>query len=499
MQDALADGTPMVVIYSPPCSMMRGCDEFQVPDINSIASACTKWTARVENAAELKQRLDAAFEIAISGRPGPVLLEISSQLLAMRQPFWPAQDRIPGYLKPLRAAQPRDIQETALERVAKLVDGAQRPVLYVGQGILASPQGPAILKEFADKTNIPVTTTLQGLGAFDELDHKSLHMMGLHGTNYANLAIQSADLILAVGARFDDRVTGAISKFVPVARAAAASGKGGIVHFEIAPKNINKVIQATEAIVGDCASSIKQLTPLVRHVKQRPEWFAQIEEWKRSFPLSAYKHVKPLTTSIRPQEVVESLSNLTAHMKDKVLISTGVGQHQMWTAQHYRWRHPRTMITSGGLGTMGYGLPAAIGAKLARPDCLVLDIDGDASFSMTLNELATIAYYNIPVKVIIFNNEEMGMVSDLQRFYYSERFAHNKLVNPDFVALSEAFGVSADRVVTLSEVDKKLQWLINHDGPAVLEVVTERNVPVWPMVPAGKALHEGITYPKLMD
>jgi acetolactate synthase-1/2/3 large subunit len=367
--------------------------------------------------------------------------------------------------------------------------------LYVGQGLLANPEGPAILKEFANKTNIPVTTSLQGLGAFDELDSKALHMLGLHGTGYANNAVQAADLIIAVGARFDDRVTGSIPKFAPAALSAAAENRGGIVHLEIAAKNVNKVVQATEAVIGDCATTLAALTPLVARVDDRPEWFEEIRKWKARFPLGAYKGYKP-APRIKAQEVIEKLSDLTADVKDKTIITTGVGQHQMWAAQHFRWRQPRSMITSGGLGTMGYGLPAAIGAKMAKPDCLVIDIDGDASFNMTMIELLTAARYNIAVKVLLLNNEEMGMVSDLQRLYYADRFVHNRQGNPDFVVASEAFGVAADRCTEAADIESKLKWLVEHDGPAVLEVWTEKDGSVWPVVPSGKGLHEFVTYPE---
>lgn len=501
MQDSLADGTPMVVLSSFCPSTTLGSDEFQVPDTMSMAAACTKWSTRVETVEELGPKIAYAFEIAHNGRPGPVMLEIPASVTVRRlTPRLP-----PPALRSLPPTSPgsfiapfQDLGPT-LDKVSRLIDIAKKPILYVGQGILAHPEGPAVLKAFADKTNIPVTTTLQGLGAFDEYDDKSLHMLGLHGAGYANLAIQEADLILAIGARFDDRVTGALSKFAPKAHAAAATGFGGIVHFEIAPKNVNKVVQATEVVVGDCATNLALLTPRVRQVSQRPEWYSQINEWKRRFPLSAYKTWNPSSKWIKPQEVIEKLSDMTAGIKDRVLITTGVGQHQMWAAQHYRWQHPRTMLTSGGLGTMGYGLPAAIGAKVSRPDCLVIDIDGDGSFSMTISELATMAQQNIAVKVLLFNNEELGMVSDIQRLYYDERYAHNKFAHPDFVRLSEAYGVAATRAVDPAEIEKKLQWLIDYDGPAVLEVVSEKENPVWPVVPAGKGLHEFITYPEVGD
>ncbi|KAK0385927.1 hypothetical protein NLU13_7102 [Sarocladium strictum] len=498
MQDALMDGTPMVVLYSLNPSSSIGSDEFQSPDNLSIASACTKWTTKVRDMSELKSKLHTAFEIAVSGRPGSVMVEIPPSILAANLPVFSGssnEDPAPLYAKPTRIIRPHDTLQVTLSRVARMVDRAEKPILFVGQGMLASPNGPAVLKEFADRTNMPVTTTLQGLGAFDELDPKSLHMMGLHGSSYANRAIQEADLILALGVRFDDRVTGALAKFAPAAKAAARAGHGGIVHFEISPKNVDKVITATESVIGDCTENLAQLTPLTQRCKDRPEWWAQINSWKKAFPLSAYRLVKQPVVRIRPQDVIARLSDMTSHMKDKVLMTTGVGQHQMWAAQHFRWRYPRTMLTSGGLGTMGYGLPAAIGAKLARPDCLVIDIDGDASFGMTMMELATASHYNIGVKVIIFNNEEMGMISDLQRLYYNERFTQNRPINPDFAGLAEAYGVASSKAVTPDEVEEKLKWLIECDGPAVLEVMTEKNAPVWPVVPAGKGLHEGITYP----
>jgi acetolactate synthase-1/2/3 large subunit len=318
-------------------------------------------------------------------------------------------------------------------------------------------------------------------------------MLGMHGSAYANMAMQEADLIIALGARFDDRVTGNIAKFAPQARAAASENRGGIVHFEIMPKNINKVVQATEAVEGDVATNIALLLPHIKPKPSRPEWFAQISDWKARFPLNLYERARP-DGLIKPQTVIEELSNLTADRKDRTVITTGVGQHQMWAAQHFRWRHPRTMITSGGLGTMGYGLPAAIGAKVARPDALVVDIDGDASFNMTLTELSTAAQFNIGVKVIVMNNEEQGMVTQWQSLFYEDRFAHTHQKNPNFVKVAEAMGVQAARCVAPGDVVNKLKWLIETDGPALLEIVTDKKVPVLPMVPAGKALHEFLVY-----
>ncbi|KIV79721.1 acetolactate synthase, large subunit, biosynthetic type [Exophiala sideris] len=499
MQDAMSDGTPMVVFCGQVPTTAIGTDAFQEADVVGISRACTKWNVMVKSVAELPKRIKEAFEIATSGRPGPVLVDLPKDVTAgiLRRPI-PMQSTLPSHPSAASLAA-RDTSRRQLEgtisRVADLINIAKKPIIYAGQGLQSSPAGPKLLKELADKASIPVTTTLQGLGGFDELDPKSLHMLGMHGSAYANMAMQEADLIIALGARFDDRVTLNIAKFAPQAKAAAAAKRGGIVHFEIQPKNINKVVQATEAVEGDVTVNLAGLLPKVKSVSDRPEWFAQIKDWKERFPLSAFEKGTP-DGLIKPQELIMKLSDMTAHMKEQTIIATGVGQHQMWTAQHFRWRHPRTMVTSGGLGTMGYGLPAAIGAKVARPDALVIDIDGDASFNMTLTELSTANQFNIGVKIIILNNEEQGMVTQWQGLFYEDRYAHTHQKNPDFVKLSEAMGVQARRCIKPTEVEESLQWLISGsgDGPALLEVVTDKKVPVLPMVPAGKALHEFLVY-----
>ena len=496
MQDALSDGTPLIVFTGQVVTSAIGTDAFQEADVVGISRACTKWNVMVKNVAELPKRIKEAFEIATSGRPGPVLVDLPKDVTAaiLRHPI-PTASTLPSHPSAATLAA-RDYRrkqlDGAIKRVAELINIAKKPILYVGQGMMALPEGPKLLRELADKAMIPVTTTLQGLGGYDELDDKSLHMLGMHGSAYANMAMQEADLIIALGARFDDRVTGSIGKFAPQAKAAAAEKRGGIVHFEVQPKNINKVVQATEAVEGDVATNLALLIPHVKTKTERPEWFRQINDWKARFPFNYEKETSD--GLIKPQTVIEKLSTLTENMKDKTIITTGVGQHQMWAAQHFRWRYPRTMITSGGLGTMGFGLPSAIGAKVAQPDALVVDIDGDASFSMTLTELSTAAQFNIGVKIIILNNEEQGMVTQWQSLFYEDRFAHTHQKNPDFVKLAEAMGVQADRCIKPDDVQGKLEWLINTDGPALLEVVTDKKVPVLPMVPAGKALHEFLVY-----
>ena len=498
MQDALMDGTPMVVFSGQVVTGLIGSDAFQEADIVGISRPCTKWNVMVRNIAELPRRINEAFEIATSGRPGPVLVDLPKDVTGgMLRSAIPMTSNLP--VNPSAATiAARDVRgkqlEAVITRTADLINMSKKPVIYAGQGILSTPDGPRLLRELSEKSQIPVTTTLQGLGAFDEMDPKALHMLGMHGSAFANMAMQEADLILALGARFDDRITGKISGFAPAARAAAAENRGGIVHFEIMPKNINKIIQATEAVEGDVVANLERLMPQLEIKKDRPEWFSQINAWKKQFPW-AYEKETP-EGLIKPQTVVAKLSDLTDHMKDKTIITTGVGQHQMWAAQHYRWRFPRTMITSGGLGTMGFGLPAAIGAKVGRPEALVIDIDGDASFSMTLTELSTAAEFNVGIKVVILNNEEQGMVTQWQSLFYQDRFSHTHQKNADFVKLGEAMGVKAQRVMKPAELEEKLKWLLfeSGDGPALLEVVTDQKVPVLPMVPGGSALHEFLVY-----
>ncbi|KAK1759257.1 thiamine diphosphate-binding protein [Echria macrotheca] len=504
MADALADGTPMVVFCGQVVTSAIGSDAFQEADVIGISRSCTKWNVMVKSVAELPRRINEAFEIATSGRPGPVLVDlpkdITAGILRRAIPVDSAIPTIPSAASRAAIDLSRKQLNASIRRVADLINIAKKPVIYAGHGVICSERGPALLKELADKASIPVTTSLHGLGAFDELDEKALHMLGMHGSAYANMAMQEADLIIALGGRFDDRVTCAVSKFAPGAKAAAKEGRGGIVQFEIMPKNINKVVQATEAIEGDVGANLELLMPQVekKTMSDRKAWFDEINEWKRKWPLSDYERTES-NGPIKPQTLIEELSKLTADRKDTTYISTGVGQHQMWTAQHFRWRHPRTMITSGGLGTMGYGLPAAIGAKVAKPDALVIDIDGDASFGMTLTELSTAAQFNIGVKVIVLNNEEQGMVTQWQNLFYEDRYSHTHQKNPDFMKLADAMGIQGRRLVKPDEIVDALKWLIESDGPALLEVVTDKKVPVLPMVPTGSALHEFISWDSEKD
>ncbi|CAN6637268.1 acetolactate synthase catalytic subunit, mitochondrial [Trichomonascus vanleenenianus] len=501
MQDALSDGTPMVVITGQVATRAIGTDAFQEADVVGITRSCTKWNVMVKNLAELPRRLNEAFEIANSGRPGPVLVDLPKDISGgMLQEAIPTESTLPSKsLAHLSALAVSQFQQEAIKRSAALINGAKRPIIYAGNGVIQSEEGSKLLRELAYRANIPVTTTLHGLGAFDENDPLALHMLGMHGSAYANRAIQQADVIIALGARFDERVTGAITKFAPAARLAALEGRGGIIHFEILPKNINKVVEATEAIEGDVGANLAKLLPMVKPVEKsvRSEWLNKIAEWKEKYPFDYEKDAPG--ERIRPQTVIKALSKLTSKIRDKTIITTGVGQHQMWAAQFFRFTHPRSLATSGGLGTMGYGLPAAIGAKVGRPDATVIDIDGDASFNMTLTELSTAAQFNIGIKAVVLNNEEQGMVTQWQSLFYEDRYSHTHQLNPDYMKLADATGVTGIRIEKLEDLEAGLQKMLDTEGPVLCEVIVDQKVPVLPMVPAGKGLDECLVYDETVE
>ncbi|CCE64129.1 hypothetical protein TPHA_0G02885 [Tetrapisispora phaffii CBS 4417] len=496
MADALADGVPMVVFTGQVPTAAIGTDAFQEADVIGISRSCTKWNVMVKRVEDLPKCINEAFEIATSGRPGPVLVDLPKDVQAsiLRAPI-PIKTTIPSNaLKQLTRSAYTQFSEAGIKRAAELINIAKKPILYVGGGILNNPEGPRLIKELSDRAQIPVTTTLQALGAFDQDDPKSLDMLGMHGYAPANLAIQNADLIIAVGARFDDRVTLNISKFAPEARRAALENRGGIIHFDISAKNINKVVETQVPIEGDAATNLQQMIPSVFSVteRERKEWLDTINNWKAKYPY-AYQKETP-GSKIKPQTVIAKLSEIANSSGKPIVVTTGVGQHQMWAAQHWTWKTPRTFISSGGLGTMGYGLPAAIGAQVARPDAVVIDIDGDASFNMSLTELSSAVQACTPIKILLLNNEEQGMVTQWQSLFYKHRYSHTHQLNPDFVKIAEAMGMKGMRLAEQSKMEDTLHEFFNFDGPVLLEVVVEKKVPVLPMVPAGKGLDEFICF-----
>ena len=323
------------------------------------------------------------------------------------------------------------------------------------------------------KANLPVTTTLLGLGAFDQTRAESLDMLGMHGSAYANYAVQDCDLLIAVGARFDDRVTGKVATFAPNAK---------IIHIDIDPSSISKNVQVDIPVVGDAKDILAELTKEVEH-RDRADWFAQIAEWKKKYPFR-YDRKAP---AIKPQHVIEDICK---HAKGNAIIATGVGQHQMWTAQFYEFTQARQIITSGGLGTMGFGLPAAIGAQIAMPNALVIDIDGDGSFTMTMTELSTAVEYNLPVKVCILDNGYLGMVRQWQELFYGRRYSCSHLQNPDYATVAQAMGAVGIRVDKKEEVSKAITQMLAEKRPCVVDFRVEPEENVWPMVPAGKSLHD---------
>lgn len=483
MQDALMDGTPLIVFAGQVATGAIGSDAFQEADMVGISRPCTKWNVLVRHAADLPRAINQAFHIATSGRPGPVFVDLPKDMTAsvLKEAVYD-KPHLPGF-------NVRELGTSSeIERVAEMINNAKKPLFYVGQGAILSG-GTEVLRQCAEKANIPVTTTLLGLGAFDEHSPLSLDMLGMHGAAYANWAMRDADCVIAVGARFDDRVTGLISAFAPGARAAEAEGRGGIIHFDIAPEQINKAVPVTIGVEGDARKNLELLLPMLKD-NDRGEWLATVTKWKKDHPF-AYDHDER-EFHLKPQAVIEELHKQT---DDNAIITTGVGQHQMWAAQFYKFRWPRQWITSGGLGTMGYGVPASIGAKLACPDKPVINIDGDGSFSMTAMEMTTAAQYGVAAKTIILNNDFQGMVKQWQDLFYQERYSHTEMHNPDFCKLLEAMHCKAVRVTKLADLPAKMKEFLDHDGPAILEAMVEKHEHVYPMLPAGKSVDDMVLGP----
>jgi acetolactate synthase I/II/III large subunit len=476
--DAYMDSVPLVAITANVSSQLIGTDAFQEADITGITMPITKHNWLVTDVRELPRILKEAFYIARTGRPGPVLVDIPKDVLTAELEFeYPDKVEIPGYHPPVR-------EEPRLKDAALLARSASRPVVYLGGGVRTG-NAHAEVFAFCEFLGAPVVTTLHGKGAFPETHPLCLGMFGMHGSRYANYTVQNADLLIALGARFDDRVTGKLSTFAPEAK---------VIHLDVDPAEISKLVTATVPLVGDLKTLLPQLHEEVRRAFKdhgRPDlslWTKRVAEWREKHPMRYQQEGKE---QLLPQYVVEAIWK---KVNGKAIVTTGVGEHQMFAAQWWKTTEPRTFITSGGLGTMGFCLPAAIGIQLGRPDATVIGIDGDGSFQMTLQDLATASELKLPIKIFILNNLFLGMVRQWQELFYDERFASTPLADlPDLVKLAEAYGCLGLRAKTTAELDEVIdRALANKSGPTIIDVRVRREEKVFPMVPAGAPLNDMI-------
>lgn len=473
--NAFMDSTPLVVITGQVPRKMIGNDAFQEVDTVGITRPCTKYNYLVKDARDLAEVVKEAFFIATSGRPGPVVIDIPKDVTAETAPFvYPDQVRLPGY-QPATSAHPRQVRE-AVGRISE----AKRPVLYVGGGVIHSG-GSDELVELAEKLSLPVTPTLMGLGCFPSGHPLCLGMLGMHGTYWANMAISEADVIVAIGVRFDDRVTGAIEKFAPQAE---------IVHIDVDASSISKNIRVHCPVIGDAKTAMRQMLDLLTEevcassAARLADWWERIADWKCEGPLTYQKSEE----IIKPQHLCEELYFLTG---GDAIIATDVGQHQMWLAQYYKFNGPRQNITSGGLGTMGFGFPAALGAQIGCPNKQVVAFVGDGGFQMTAQELATAVHYKTNVKIVVMNNNYLGMVRQWQELFYDRVYAAvNMEWLPDFVKLAEAYGATGLRVTQPDQLRNTLERGLATPGVVVIDVLVDEEENVYPMVAPGAGLKE---------
>ncbi|MDX2498984.1 MAG: biosynthetic-type acetolactate synthase large subunit [Deltaproteobacteria bacterium] len=469
---AYMDSVPIVILSGQVPTALIGNDAFQEVDIVGITRPCTKHNYLVMSIEELASTVKEAFHLARSGRPGPILVDIPKDITKQTYEY------APGKAVKLKSYNPTyNPNMKQLKKIVNLIENTERPMIFAGGGVILS-KASAQLTELARKARIPVTTSLMGLGAFPETDPLSLGMIGMHGTYRANMCTSACDLMISIGVRFDDRVTGKTDAFCSQAQ---------IVHIDIDPTSIRKNIPVTIPVVGDCKISLEHLNAFLDQVElgnleeKRKPWFGQIEEWKSTRPLD-YEQKE----TIKPQFVVEKLYELT---KGQAIITTEVGQNQMWAAQYYQFDRPNHFITSGGLGAMGFGLPAAIGAQVAVPDAIVVDIAGDSSIQMNIQEMATAVQSGLPVKVVILNNGYMGMVRQWQELFYDKRYVSTCMdCAPDFVKLAEAYGAVGLRATKPEEVEAVLAKGLSIPEPVIMDFVVEQEEGVYPMVPAGAAI-----------
>jgi acetolactate synthase-1/2/3 large subunit len=464
--NAYMDSIPMVAITGQVKTFLIGNDAFQESDVTGITRSITKHNYLVKDIKDLAMIIREAFYIASTGRPGPVVIDLPVDVQTAKTEFiWPQKVSIRSY-QPTIEGHPGQIK-----KAAKMLEKAEKPVLYIGGGVITAGAAPEVLS-LAEKAKIPVTMTFMGLGAFPATHALSLGMLGMHGTAYANHAIMESDLILAVGARFDDRVTGRIDAFAPHAK---------IIHIDIDPTSISKNIRVDVPIVGDAKKTLKDILEYMKKAPDTTRWLQTIEQWKKQYPLVYQKDDK-----LRPQYIIEKINELT---RGDAIITTEVGQNQMWSCLWYKHIKPRHWISSGGLGTMGFGFPAAIGAQMGCPGKLVIDIAGDGSIQMNIQEMATAVNNKLPVKIVILNNGYLGMVRQWQELFYKRRYSSTTLKNPDFVKLAEAYGAVGMRIAKKEDVEPALKKAFATDNVVVMDFIIEPEENVFPMVPAGEALN----------
>lgn len=462
--NAYMDSVPMVAITGQVPTSLLGCDSFQEADITGITIPITKHNYLVRDIKDLPRVIKEAFHIASTGRPGPVLVDLAKDITVQTDKYnYPETIDLPGY-KPNYVGNTRQIKE-ALDAI----HAAERPLLYIGGGVIISRAHTELIK-LAETLNIPVTPTLMGLSAIPGNHPLNIGMLGMHGTAAANFAVCDCDLLIGIGARFDDRVTGKVETFAPKAK---------VIHIDIDPAEIGKNVGVDIPIVGDVRMVLENILEKAEP-KKHPEWLKKINAWQKEYPL------KYDSSKLNPQLVIEEISAIT---KGDAIICTEVGQHQMWTAQFYQFTQPRSLITSGGLGTMGFGFPAAIGAQVGNPDRLVIDIAGDGSFQMNIQELGTAVANQIPVKVVIINNFYLGMVRQWQEFFFKRRYSGTVMdQNPDFVKIAEAYGAKGFKITEVSQLRDTLKKALATPGPVVVDCHVEREENVLPMVPAGGSI-----------
>ncbi|PPR35387.1 MAG: Acetolactate synthase isozyme 3 large subunit [Alphaproteobacteria bacterium MarineAlpha6_Bin4] len=485
LADAYMDSIPIICLTGQVPTKLIGNDAFQEADTTGITRPVTKHNYLVKNVKDLEKIIHEAFAVAKSGRPGPVLIDLPKDVLNEEYNKYKGKSKI----KEINFKPTTNLDAGLTKKVIQLILKAKKPIFYCGGGVINSGvEASKILTKLINKTKFPCTNTLMGLGCFPAIDKQFIGMLGMHGTYEANLAMHDSDLIIAVGARFDDRVTGNLSKFSPYAKK---------IHIDIDPSSINKNVKVDIALIGDVKKIINSI--YIELIKKKSllkfnnieKWWNQINTWKKKNCLG----YKKINYPIKPQYAIQRLYELT---KDKdCFITTGVGQHQMWAAQYYKFNKPNRWMTSGGLGTMGYGLPAAIGAQIANPNKLVVDVDGEASFLMTMQELSTICQYKLPVKIFIVNNRWMGMVRQWQELIHGGRYSESYTESlPDFVKLAESFGIIGLKAERSTEVDKVIKEMIKIKKPVLLDMVVDQKENCFPMIPSGAAHNEILLGPE---